>query len=180
MNLLETKEETMETFKGYQIKGIDIDRLPELTEELTEKPDYNIYLLLEPIEEVPDDSIEISPKPSEIWMESFRSIYPRKLQVLENRVGSYQHIYMNLTEGNSLLDGEGYEYYISLQGFDIDGIAEHRQIFIDLVNTVNKQALSVIEAKVQEVQEKEKANEDFRKRAEQINADCFPGTPTPE
>ena len=66
MNLLETKEETMETFKGYQIKGIDIDRLPELTEELTEKPDYNIYLLLEPIEENPDDSIEISPKPSEI------------------------------------------------------------------------------------------------------------------
>ena len=161
----------MATFKGYQIKGIDIDRLPKLTKELTEKPQYNIYLLLEPIEEVPDDSVEINPKPSEIWQESFTSIYPGKLRAL-TQVRYRQHIYMNLDTTNGIC--------IFVQGFNIGSIAGHSQFFINLVDAVNKQALSEIEEKVQEKQEKEKANEDFRKKAEQINAECFPGTPTSE
>ena len=162
----------MVTFKGYQIKGIDVDRLPELTEELTEEPQYNINLLLEPIEEAPDDSVEISPKPSGIWQESFMSIYPGKVNALKNQVGHHRHIYIGLATKNG--------FNIHVQGFDIGGIAEHRQFFIDLVDAVNKQASSEIEEKVQEKQEKEKAKEEFRKKAERINAKCFPGTPTSE
>ena len=172
MNLLEMANREKGAFAGYRIKGIDIDRLPELTEELTEKPDYDIVIVLESIEEVSDDSVEISPTPSGIWQESFRSIYPGKVNAFKNQVGHRRHIYIGLTTKNG--------FNIDVQGFDIGGIAEHSQFFIDLVDAVNKQALSEIEKKVQEKQKKEKAEEDFRKKAEQINTDCFPGTPTSE
>ena len=162
----------MATFKGYQIKRIDVDRLLESTEELIEKPNYNIYLVLESIEEVSDDSVEISPTPSGIWQESFMSIYPGKVNALKNQVGHHRHIYLGLDTKSGV--------NIHVQGFDIGGIAEHSQFFIDLVDAVNKQASSEIEEKVQEKQEKEKAKEDFSKKAEQINTDCFPGTPTSE
>ena len=160
----------MATFKGYQIKGIDVDELPELPEEFTETPEYDMLLLLEPIEDVPDNSIEISPRPSAIWQESFTSIYPGELRALTNQVGNHhRHIHVSLSTKNG--------FRIFVQGFNIGSIAEHSQFFINLVDAVNKQALSEIEKKVQEKQKKEKAKEDFRKKAEQINADCFPGTP---
>ena len=162
----------MATFKGYQIKGIDIDKLPELTEELTEKPHYNIHLLLKPIEETADDSVEISPKPSAIWKESFSSILSNKHRALSNQVGHDQHIHISLHPRD--------DFYIYVQGFTIDSMAEHSQFFIDLVDAVNKQALSEIEEKMREKQKKKEANEEFRKRAERINAKCFPGTPTSE
>ena len=170
MNLLNQGKTPV--FAGYRIKGIDIDSLPELTEELTEKPNYDIYIVLEPIEGVPDDSVEISPTPSGIWQESFMSIYPGKVNALKNQVGHRRHIPIGLATKNG--------FNIHVQGFDIGGIAEHSQFFIDLVDAVNKRALSEIKEKVQEKQEKEKANEDFRTKAEQINAECFPGTPTSE
>ena len=168
MNLLDN-EEGMKTFKGYRIKGIEIDKLPELNQELSPPPRYDIYFLLESIEEVSDDSVEISPTPSGIWRESFISMSPDIEHALTNQVGHHQHVSISPAKSG-----------FSVQGFDIGGIAAHSQLFIDFVDAVNKQALSEIEKKVQEKQKKEKANEDFRKKAEQINEKCFPGTPTPE
>ena len=218
----------MATFKGYQIKEIDIDRLLETSEILADNPEYAISLLLEPIEEVSDDSVEILPKPSQIWSiwsesfhsicrmllepkpikkvsddsvgfslkplqiesESFGSICRTKLQALERYWRDHQYsppinIILNSNKGQRLLDGD--EFYIYVQVFNIDSIAEHSQFLVDLVDAVNKQALSKIEEKVQEKQEQEKAKQDqekakeeFRKKVESINAKCFPGTPSAE
>lgn len=170
----------MATFKGYQIKGMDIDKLIESSVILDDKPNYAIHLLLEPIEGVIDDSVEINPKPSEIWSASFDSIGPPKLRAFTSYGRDHQHIHISLdsNKGKRLLDGD--EFYIYVQGFDIGSIAEHSQFFVDLVDAVNKQALSKIEEKVQEKQEQEKAKENFRKKAEKINEECFPGTPTSE
>jgi Zn-dependent metalloprotease len=152
------------TFGGFQIQGIDNDKLK--LDEHSQPTGITVHLNLEPVDKSIKDLEDMDIKVCNIWYEAYTQIQRNLADKTGLRVLSLDR------SCNSIMIQDGSVNTI------IDKIEQYHQVFIDSIDTINKKTQRIIDEKVAQIERREEAEKEFIGRIEQINSKCFPGVPT--